>query len=155
MKTKIFLTIIGLVSLLSAACGYLDGGGLTGVNNVFADMENGIRKTDEDLFKKHWTAEGYNQNLVGKSGLSGARIYEQGSRKKWFLKPDYSKTVKQGNVEIYQCEVYAWEKSKAVDEIFLAVSTKDGKVLGGGEDLSEVKKLAERYNAGESLEPPK
>jgi hypothetical protein len=155
MKTKFFLTIISLACLLLAACGYLDGGGLTGVNNVFADLENGIRKADEDLFKKHWTAEGYNQNLVGKSGLSGARVFEQGSRKKWFLKPDYSKTVKQGNVEIYQCEVYAWEKSKAVDEIFLAISTKDGKVLGGGEDLSEVKNLADRFNSGDSLELPK
>lgn len=155
MKLKILVTIIGLTCLLSAACGYLDEGGLTGVNNVFADLENGIRKTDEDLFKKHWTAEGYNQNLVGKSGLSGARIYEQGSRKKWFLKPDYSKTIKQGNVEIFFCEVYAWEKSKAVDEMYLAIADTNGnpKVLGGGEDLSEVRALADRFNAGNSLSP--
>lgn len=125
------------------------------MNEVFADLENGIRKTDEELFKKHWRAEGYDKNLVGGSGMSGSSVYKQGSRKKWFLKPDYSKTVRQGNVEIYQCEVYAWEQSKKVDEIFLAVSTDDRKALGGGENFEEVKKLAERFNAGESLEPPK
>lgn len=125
------------------------------MNDVFADMENGIRKSDEQLFKKHWTAEGYEKNLVGGSGMTGASVFRQGSNKKWFLKPDYSKTVKQGKVEIYQCEVYAWEQSRKVDEIFLAVSADEMKVLGGGENLEEVKKLAERFNAGESLEPPK
>jgi hypothetical protein len=152
MKAKIVIPII--LSLFFAACGFFEGG-LGGVNDVFADMENGIRKTDEALFKKHWTADGYNKNLVGGSGMSGAKLYEQGSRKKWFLKPDYSKMTKHGKVEIYPCEVYAWEKSKSVDEIFLAVSAEDKKVLGGGEDLEQVKKLAERFNAGEQLESAK
>ena len=152
VKTKIAITII--FSLFFTACGLLEGG-LGGMNGVFADLENGIRKTDEELFKKHWTTEGYNKNLGGDSGMSGSRVYEQGSRKKWFLKPDYSTTIKQGNVEIYQCEVYAWEQSRKVDEIFLVVSAEDQKVLGAGENLEEVKKLAERFNAGESLGPPK
>ena len=123
------------------------------MNGVFADLENGIRNSNEELFKKHWTTDGYNKNLVGGSGMTGESVFRQGSRKKWFLKPDYSKTVKQGKVEIYQCEIYAWEKSKAVDEIFLAVSADDKKVLGGGENLDEVKNLADRFNAGEPLEP--
>lgn len=153
MSIKLVLTSIGLICFISAACGYVGGGGLTGMNKLFADLENGIRKTDEELFKKHWTPEGYNQSLVGKSGMQGSRVYEQGSQKKWFLKPDYAKTVKQGNVEIFQCEVYAWEQSKKVDEIYLAVavSKNEPRVLGGGEDLSEVKALADRFNAEQPL----
>ncbi len=148
---KFLLTIFILTGLISTGCGLFDTGGQKAMNRVFVDMENGIRKNDEELFKKHWTPAGYNSNLVGKSGLQGYRVFEQGSSKKWFLKPDYSQTITQGKIEIYQCEVYAWEKSRAVDEIFLAVSAEDEKVLGGGEDLDEVKKLAERFNAGEPL----
>lgn len=86
--------------------------------------------------------------------MQGYKIFEQGSRKKWFLEPvDINKPIKQGKVDIYQCNVYAWEKSKNVDEIYLAIASEDSKVLGGGEELEEVKKLAERFNAGESLEP--
>lgn len=125
------------------------------MQKVFADMENAIKNSNESEFKQHWLAEGYSKNLVGRSGLEGSRLFAQGSRKKWFLKPDYSKTVRQGKVDIYRCDVYSWEKDKSVDEVFLAVSADDLKVLGGGEDFEEVKKLAERFNAGAPLEASK
>jgi hypothetical protein len=136
------------------ACGLLKDGGLGGMHGVFADLENGIRKNDEELFKKHWTPAGYNKNLVGGSGMTGQKVFEQGSRKKWFLQAaDIDHPLTEGKVEIFRCDVYLWEQSRKVDEIYLAVTKEDKKVLGGGEDLEEVKSLAARYNRGETLEP--
>ena len=113
-------------------------------------MENGIKSEDENLFKKHWNAEGYTNDLVGE-GLSGENFYKQGSRKKWFPKPDFGKKETIGKVEIIKTKLYAWEKDRDVDEIYFAIA--DGKVLGGGENPEKVKSLAERFNKGESLKP--
>lgn len=154
MKKTITLTILFLLGLMTAACGNLSGeSGGADMNEIFADMEKGIREKDEDLFKKHWHTNGYSKNLVGNSGLSGERVFEQGSRKKWFLKPDLSKTEKIEKVTIVPTEIYAWEREKKVDEVYLAIAENDGslKVLGGGENLDEVKDLAERFNKGKSL----
>jgi hypothetical protein len=119
------------------------------METIFADLENGIRDQNEDLFRKHWYGEGYDENLVGGSGLTGKRIYQQGTRKKWFLRANFDKAETLGKVEIVATDIYAWERDKTVDEIHLAVA--DGKILGGGEDLVEVKLLAERFNSGQKL----
>lgn len=155
MKKAFTLTICFMLGLLAMACGGLSGESKgADMNEIFADMEKGIREKDESLFKKHWHAEGYTENLVGGSGLAGERVFEQGSRKKWFLKPDLGKTEKVGKVTIVPAEVYAWERDKKVDEVHLAIIEEDDgslKILGGGEDLDEVKNLAERFNEGKSL----
>lgn len=158
MNNNFLLTItLGLIGLLALACG--GAGGLTGgggdMNGIFADMESGIRNTDEDLFKKHWHPTGYSENLVGGSGLSGKRMFDQGSRKKWFPKPDLGNTQKLGRVEIVPTELYNWERERKVDEVYFAVAADSGglKILGGGEDREEVRALAERFNAGKSLVP--
>jgi hypothetical protein len=119
------------------------------MKTIFADMEKGIKNQDENLFKKHWLNEDYEENLVGGSGLAGHRVYEQGSRKKWFLRADFAGAETFGRVEIVPAAIYAWERDKTVDEIHLAIG--DGKVIGGGEDINEVRSLAERFNSGENL----
>ena len=102
---------------------------------LFESMAAAIRAGDEALFKAQWHPEGYEKNLTGSSGLSGRDVFEQGSRKKWFLQPDLAKAVD----GIVPCEVWAWEKAKGVDRIYIRVA--DGLILGGGESLDEVKAL--------------
>lgn len=115
----------------------------------FEAMERAIRDKDEAPFKARWHAQGYEKNLVGGSGLAGKEVFGQGSRKKWFLKPDLSKAkvFGDGAAVIVPCEVWAWEKGKAVDKVdLLLVQVKDAYVvLGGGEKRDEVEKLASRW----------
>lgn len=151
MRFTFLLIIFCVVFLLGTACNNPTNKGSKDMKTIFADMENGIKNQDENMFKKHWHPDGYSENLVGGSGLAGNRVFEQGSRKKWFLKPNLEKTETVDKVEIVETEIYAWERDKTVDEIHLAIA--EGKILGGGEDLSEVKSLAERFNSGQALSP--
>lgn len=125
----------------------------------FEAMEKGIREKDEAAFKARWHAEAFEKNLVGGSGLAGKAVFSQGSRKKWFLKPDLArvKILEDGAAAIVPCEVWAWEKEKAVDKVdILLVKDKDGYlVLGGGEKRPEVDALASRFLKKEPLDPPK
>jgi hypothetical protein len=154
MNTKILTAIFCSICLLSTACGILGGSSGGGdMNSIFADMENGIRNDDESLFKKNWSADTYDKNVVGRSGLEGSQIFKQGSRKKWFPKPDFSNRIKVGSIEIIPAEIWSWEKERKVDEVYFAIKMGSSPViLGGGEDLEEVKKLAERADQGKSLD---
>lgn len=115
----------------------------------FEAMEKAIRDKEEAPFKARWHGQGFEKNLVGGSGLSGKEVFGQGSRKKWFLKPDLSKAkvLGDGAAVIVPCEVWAWEKEKAVDKVdLLLVQVKDAYVvLGGGEKRAEVENLAARW----------
>ena len=135
----LFLFAIGFSTI---GCG-VSGNKSSNMNEMFADLENAIKNEDESLFKKHWDTNGYSNDLVGE-GLSGERFYQQGSRKKWFPKPNLAEMETVGKVEIVPTKLYAWEKDKNVDEIYLVID--DGKILGGGENLEKVKALAEKYN---------
>jgi len=126
---------------------------------VFDDLEKGIKATDEAPFKARWHAEGYEKNLCGGSGLAGKAVFGQGSRKRWFLKPDLAKAelVGEGAAVVVFCEVYAWEKEKAVDKVSM-VLVKDKEawiILGGGEKRPDVDGLVSRWIKKEPLEAPK
>lgn len=124
---------------------------------LFDNMKKAIETKDEALFKAQWHAEGFEKNLVGGSGLAGSAVFGQGSRKKWYLKADPKKAVAVGETaSIVPCDVWAWEKEKAVDQVhILAVKEKDAwLVLGGGEKLDQVRALAERWLKKEPLPPP-
>jgi hypothetical protein len=153
MRNILILLLLCLFLLLASGCSDQTGTSGGNMTTIFADMENGIKNMDENLFKKHWHPEGYSRNLVGGSGLAGNRVFEQGSRKKWYPRRTSGQTEKIGRVEIVSTEIYAWERDKKVDEIYFAIAENKGKleILGGGEDLAEVKSLAERFNAGNSL----
>ena len=125
---------------------------------VFDDLEKGIKANDEALFQARWHAEGYDKNLCGGSGLSGKGVFGQGSRKKWFLKVDVAKAefAEEGAVVVF-CQVYAWEKGKAIDKVSM-VPVKDKEatiVLGGGEKRPDVDGLVSRWTKKEPLEAPK
>lgn len=128
------------------------------LKGLFDDLEKGIKEKDEAVFKARWHAEGYEKNFCGGSGLSGKDVFGQGSRKKWFLKPDLARAafVEDGAVAVVSCEVWAWEKSKAVDKVAL-VLIKDKEsylVLGGGERKADVDGLVSRWIKKEPLEVP-
>ncbi|HEX7898740.1 MAG TPA: hypothetical protein VF950_13335 [Planctomycetota bacterium] len=124
---------------------------------LFENMKKAIETKEEALFKAQWHADGFEKNLVGGSGLAGKEVFGQGSRKKWYLKPDLAKAVAVAETaSIVPCDVWAWEKAKAVDQVhILAVKDKDAWiVLGGGEKIEQVRALADRWLKKEPLPPP-
>src|SRR5581483_1069456 len=104
-------------------------------------------------------ADAFEKNFVGGSGLAGMAVFGQGSRKKWFLKPDLAQAqiLGEGAAVIIPCQVYAWEKEKTVDKVdLLLIKEKDAyRVLGGGEKRAQVDALAQRFLKKEPLDPPK
>jgi hypothetical protein len=128
-----------------------------GLKATFDAMEKGLRGSDEALFKAQWHAEGYDKNLIGGSGNTGARVYKQGTRKKWFLKPDLPGTtvLAKGEAVIVSCDIWSWEKDKAVDRVdALLVKVKGTYVmLGAGEKRAEVDALSARWLDKKPLDP--
>ena len=129
-----------------------------GMARLFASLEKGIREASEALFKAGWHPEGYTRNFVGGSGLAGFKVYNQGTRKHWFLRPDLKalKTVGRGAPFIVPCDIWSWEKNKAVDHVWAALiwHGKAWVILGAGEKLAEVEALAKRYQEKKPLAPP-
>lgn len=136
-----------------------DDARLKSLQALFDDLEKGHKENGEAVFKARWHAEGYEKNLCGGSGLSGKDVFGQGARKKWFLKPDLAKAAfpQDGAVAVVSCQIWAWEKGKAVDKVDL-VLVKDKEswlVLGGGEKRADVDGLVSRWIKKEPLEAPK
>ncbi|MEZ0230764.1 MAG: hypothetical protein ACAI25_19245, partial [Planctomycetota bacterium] len=107
-----------VVVVLCAASSFADDKEAASKKAPFENMEKAIREGDEKLFKAQWHAEGYEKNLVGGSGVAGAGVFKQGSRKKWYPKPDHAaaKEISEG-VVIVPCEIWSWEKEKSVDKV--------------------------------------
>ena len=122
-----------------------------------ANIEKALRSSDEALFKAQWHADGYAKNLVGGSGNTGESMFRQGARKKWFPRPDASKleVLGKGEAAIVSCDIWSWEKEKAVDRVdVLLVKSKDGYVLlGAGEKRAEIDALAKRWLDKQPLAP--
>ena len=157
------LLLIGGIFFLAAFSGFAapaqDDVKQKGKQALFEELEKGIRENDPALFKSRWHAEGFEKNLCGGSGLAGKEVFAQGTRKKWFLKPDLAnaRPAAEGAVVIVTCQVWAWEKGKAVDKVELVlIQEKDGYlVLGGGEKRDDVDALVSRWIKKEPLEAPK
>ena len=131
---------------------------LVDVPKLFEALEKGIRAKDEAAFKGSWLLHGYEKNLVGGSGLEGREVFAQATRKRWVLKPDVQRTqvIDGGTALIVPCQVWAWEKEKAVDKVDLLLVQvhRDYLVLGGGEKRGQVEALASRFLKQEPLDPP-
>ena len=159
MSPTLILLGLACASLAMFAQAQDDDAKQKGMRAPFEAMEKAIRDKDEAAFKARWHAAGFGKNLVGGSGIPGKEVFAQGSRKKWFLKPDLSKvrSLEDGAALIVPCEIWAWEKEKAVDKVeMLLIREKDAYVvLGGGEKKEQVDALASRWLKKEALEPPK
>lgn len=151
---KIKFTFLAVLLAIATGCGGIIAGG-GNMSGVFSEMESAMRNADEARFREQWLPAGYSRNLVGSSGLSGERLFSQGSRKKWYPKPDLGSVESVGKVEIVFAELYNWEQDRKVDEVYFVIAKEgDGlKIVGGGEDEKQVRGLAERFNRGESLGP--
>ena len=116
---------------------------------LFEALERAIRESDEVAFQRYWLPDGYEKNLVGGSGLEGREVFAQATRKRWILRPDPQRThvLEEGAALIVPCQVWAWEREKAVDKVdLLLVRSKQGYLfLGGGEKRDQVEALALRY----------
>jgi hypothetical protein len=149
---------IALLVLFLATTAHADGRD-DAIRAPFATIEKAIRGGDEALFKSQWHAEGYDKNLVGGSGNTGASMFKQGARKKWFPRPDAAKAtiLADGAAAIVGCDIWSWEQNKAVDRVdALVVKTATGYVLlGAGEKRAQVDALAERWLKKQPLAPAK
>lgn len=136
--------MLATLLVLAAAFGGCDMNNGDPLEQVFADMEQGFRNGQEELVRQYWTERGWEENRVPNSGLSGRRLFEQGARKGWYPRPDFSKTENRGKVTIVATELWSWKKGRSVDEIyFMLVREDEGwKIVGGGEDPEEVRRLA-------------
>lgn len=131
-----------------------------GMQRAFDAMERALKAGEEAPFKAQWDPRGYDENLVGGSGLAGRAVFRQGTRKRWYLKPELAKLRSvprhHGAPWIVPCEVWSRPKQRAVDAIFTLViwNNKSWQILGGGERLEEVEALGQRYVAKKPLAPP-
>ena len=133
----------------------------SGMQRAIDGLEKAIKAKDETMFKEFWHSDGYQLNLVGSSGLSGKKVFEQGTSKSWFLKAHMTKLTQDGRAGMFivPCDVWSWETEKVVDKVWvLPVWLEDQKkwvILGGGENLEQVLALSRRYLNKQPLEPPK
>lgn len=120
-------------------------------------MEKALREKNEKLFAKQWLPLGYQKNLVGGSGLAGRKVYRQGSRKGWFLKPNWKQltSVDRAPPWIVPCDVWSWKKKRAVDKVWLVFGWQGKRsiVLGGGEKIEQVRALGLRWREKKPLAP--
>jgi hypothetical protein len=127
------------------------------VQALFGAQEKALRAADEAACRALWHAEGWAKNLVGDSGLPGSDVFAQGSRKKWFPRPDPARVEPRGKggAILVECEIFAWEKEKPVDRVVFLMILHEGawKLLGGGEKRAEVGALAERWQRKQPLAP--
>jgi hypothetical protein len=151
-------TTILLVTLQSAAAApKLTAAEQKALTPVFTAAEKGIRDLDEPRFKAQFHPEGYANNLVGGSGLSGAKTFRQGTRKSWYLRPRWAEGRSTGgDTALVPCEVFRWTDGKVVDRVDAALVKHQGRwlVLGGGEKRAEVEALLERWKNKQPLSPP-
>ena len=129
---------------------------------IFSAIKTALEKKKEDAFRHHWDPSGYKDNLVGGSGLSGQAVFQQGSRKGWFLKPELNSLRaiyrNPGSPMIVRCDIWSRAKRKKVDRVFaVLVQTREKHarrvLLGAGEKEKEVLALAHRWVKGNKLKP--
>ena len=155
------LPALGAIALLLAATpAAASDPCISCMQKIFDKMQEALRKQQEPAFAKQWHPLGYQTNLVGGSGLPGRRVYRQGSRKQWFLRPDFKKLRSAGRGDtpwIVPCKVWSWKKQRAVDKVWavLVYHHKRFVMLGGGERLEQVTALARRWHEKKPLEAPK
>jgi hypothetical protein len=127
-----------------------------GIAALFARMDRALAELDERGFAENWHPAGYQKNLVGRSGLSGDKVFRQGARKGWTLKPLpglkglRSVPGSRGAPWIVPCDIWSRKRARAVDRIFALVIHAGGrwKMLGGGEKLAEVQALGKLFLKG-------
>ena len=75
---------------------------------------------------------------------------------RWAIDPAKFRSLGEGAAVVVPCEVWGWEKERAVDKVeILLVREGEGLlVLGGGEASKEVEALASRFLKKEPLAPP-
>lgn len=115
---------------------------------LFQTMKIALEKKDQATFASQWDSRGYKSNLVGSSGLPGRAVFSQGSRKAWYLKPDFKKTTTvTKEILVLPCAIWSLKAKRAVDEVHAVIVLVKEKwlILGAGENKKEVLSLAQKY----------
>jgi hypothetical protein len=125
--------------------------------SVFDAIDKALAESDEAAFLALWHPAGYGTNLVGGSGMAGGRFFAQGSRKKWYLKPELPKATKfSDDVRVFPCDIWSREKNRSVDHVHAVIVRREGRwvIVGAGEKREQVDALANRVVQGKELTAP-
>lgn len=127
------------------------------LRQLFDTLERSFKDSDRALLGSVWDSRGIDANLVGDSGLTGAEAFDQGSRKRWCLRPDWSQVAvdERTTVVAVPCAIWSWDKERAVDRVvaLVVLDCFSWRVLGAGERREEVEALSQRLARGEPLAP--
>lgn len=123
------------------------------LSDLFDSLKQAIGNKSEAQFKSKWDAGGYRRNLVGGSGLSGKEVFEQATRKLWYLRPDMESliqsTTERGKAFIVRADVCLFKEDKIFDKLWtVVVETRKGKcvMLGAGKKIEAVKALVDHLD---------
>jgi hypothetical protein len=129
-----------------------------GMQRAFDALDKALRDGDETAFSRGWHPRGYAENLVGGSGLPGRKVFKQGHRKGWVLRPDLLRLegTGRGAPWIVPCVVWSHVKNRSVDHVHAALIWHEKRwvILGAGEKKAQVQALAQRYLEKRPLPPP-
>jgi hypothetical protein len=158
MTRSLTLAVLLLAALVAPRSSLAADPDTAGMERLFQRLEKAIRDAQEPPFKQGWHPDGYAKNLVGGSGLPGASVFRQGSRKQWYLRPDLKalRTTGRGAPYLVPCDIWSWKQNRRVDHVWAALiwHGKAWVILGAGEKLEEVEALARRYQEKKPLAPP-
>lgn len=129
------------------------------IEKVFLVAKSALKERKEVPFRKQWHPLGYEKNIVGSSGIPGRGVFQQGSRKRWYLRPEMKQISFVGphKLPIVPCLIWSWKKNRPVDKVYAAVvwHQKRWVILGAGERRRQVELLALRFQKKEPLLPRK
>ena len=160
MKSVLTVGITLCVTLGLAGSASATDPDTAGIERVFTALHKTHLDKNQPGAKVLWHPKAWTANLVGGSGLTGKAAYAQGSRERWWLKPDMPKLTnldRAGQSWLVPCLVWSERKNRAVDKVVaVVVFHKDRWVLlGAGESREQVEALAKRWDAGGTLDAPK
>ncbi len=108
-------------------------------------FEEAVREQNAKSAELQWISDGWTENLVGGSGMTGAEVYRQATSKGWALQPDPQTMTVVGVTRMVYCDVWARKDERVVDAVWMLMilDGKRWKLLGGGESRDQVAALGE------------
>ena len=125
--------------------------GSSSLQGLFAKMEHAVKTGNESLFKSQWFTEGYTSTIGDELDMPGQEVFQQATRKKWFIRPavEITLSMEKSNYLTLVCDIVSWEEQKVVDEVtFGFVKIRNNWIVVGASEYygEKIESLAKRYN---------
>lgn len=122
----------------------------------FAKLTRAVAEAQVEAAEHAFTAEGWDDNIVGPSGLRGRRIFAQGKASGWSLVPVDAPLMLSPELAVVPCEVRLIETSRPLEQVIaIVVRTSTGwRILGVGEREDQVKASAVAWMSAQPQSEP-